>query len=433
MGMKLLRAMALASLSVFTTTAFVVATPSFAADKSDKKAEGPKISKAFSKPLAEANKALQAKDWAAALAALKTAEGISGATDYETWVIHYYMTLAYYNSGDKKSAVDAIVKAVAAKDVSEQNHLDALNLGMSLVSESQEPAKVIEFAKTYLSADAKLSDGVAHNLAFAYYQVNDYKTALEYEKKSIDLAKAAGKVPPRASYKLLQVCQSQLKDTAAVIATGEILARDYGASEDWGQYIDFQTGVIGTKGAKNKNLATAALYLYKLRVSINADSKEADYQDAADLAISQNLPNDAVVALESGIKNGTVTSAKAKATLAKAKKAVSVDLPTLVPADKAAEKSPKADPNVSVAAGYLSYNKFDDAIRVADRAIAKGGPRVNEAYLVKGVAEALQGKPTATETLAKIKGDAVLEIAAHCWSVYANRKVAAPAAATAAQ
>lgn len=432
MGMKLLRAMALASLSVFTTTAFVVTTPSFAADKSDKKAEGPKISKAFSKPLAEANKALQAKDWATALTALKTAEGISGATDYETWVIHYYMTLAYYNSGDKKSAVDAIVKAVAAKDVAEQNHLDALNLAMSLVSETQEPAKVIEFAKTYLTADAKLSDGVAHNLAFAYYQVNDYKSALEYEKKSIELAKAAGKVPPRASYKLMQVCQSQLKDTAAVIATGEILARDYGASEDWGQYIDFQTGVIGTKGAKNKNIVTAALYLYKLRVAVNADSKEADYQDAADIALGQNLPNEGVVALEAGIKNGTVTSAKAKATLVKAKKAVSADLPTLVPAEKAAEKSPKADPNISVAAGYLSYSKYDDAIRVAERAIAKGGPRVNEAYLVKGVAEALQGKSSATETLAKVKGDAVLEIAAHCWSVYANRKTAA-APAPAAQ
>ncbi|MGB8601441.1 MAG: hypothetical protein WCD42_04515 [Rhizomicrobium sp.] len=428
MGMKFLRAVALASLSAFTMTAFVGHTPTFAAEKDKEKAEGPKISRAFSKPLQEANKALQVKDWAAALTALKGAEALTGATDYETWVTHYYMALAYYNSGDKKSAADAIVKAVDAKDVPEQNHQEALGLAMSIVSETLEPAKVIEFAKAHLPADAKLSEGVAHNLAYAYYQVNDYKTSKEYELKALDAAKAVGKTPIRSEYKLLQVNQSQLKDTAGVIETGAILASLYNSTEDWGQYIDLQTGMIGTKGAKNKNLATAALYLYKLRVVVNADSKEVDYQDAADLALSQNLPNDAVTALEAGIKNGAVTSAKAKATLAKAKKAVSVDLPTLTPAEKAAEKSPKADPNISVAAGYLSYAKFDDAERVSDRAIAKGGPRVNEAYLVKGVAEALQGKPTAADTLGKVKGDQVLEIAARSWIVYATRKTTAPAA-----
>ena len=136
---------------------------------------------------------------------------------------------------------------------------------------------------------------------------------------------------------------------------------------------------------------------------------------------------------------GALTSSKSDqcrfATLAKANTRAKGDEAALAAADAAAAKLPNAKGDVSVAEGYYGYGRFADAARVAARAVAKGGPQLNEALLLLGAAQVAQGDDaSAAATFAKVKGDASLERVAAIWTIYATRKygkTAAPAAAPA--
>jgi hypothetical protein len=87
-----------------------------------------------------------------------------------------------------------------------------------------------------------------------------------------------------------------------------------------------------------------------------------------------------------------------------------------------------------VAEDYYGYGKYADTVRVAQRAIAKGGVKAAEAQLLLGIAQAQLGdNAAATQSLALVKGDPALERASHLWTIYTTRKsvqaVAAPAPA----
>jgi hypothetical protein len=174
----------------------------------------------------------------------------------------------------------------------------------------------------------------------------------------------------------------------------------------------------------------AALYLYRLRLTAGAETPADEYLLVADLALALRYPGEAQKALQQGIAAGTLSQASAAAALNKANAQVRADEPTLPAADAAAAKSPSANGDVSVAEDYYGYDKFADVVRVAQRAIAKGGPKALEARLLLGVVQARQGdNATAAQSLALVRGDVALERAAQLWTLYATRKYGRTAAA----
>ena len=103
MKKNLVRAVLVASLSLFIAGAAFTPTPAVAA--SSAKDDGkPKLSKAAAKPLSDAQKAFNAKDFATMLAKTKEAQALPNLTDYDTYIVNYFMGLAYFNAGDKVSA-----------------------------------------------------------------------------------------------------------------------------------------------------------------------------------------------------------------------------------------------------------------------------------------------------------------------------------------
>jgi hypothetical protein len=422
-----LRAILFASMTMFAAGAVATTMPAYAADKAAD--TGPKVSKAFSKPLSEANKALQAKDWPTAVTKLKEAELLPDGTDYDKWITEYYLSQALYHTNDHDGALAAALKALVLKDVPAEDHQMALDFALAIAIDNNNFAKMDELVKTYITPDSKQRPEVLHNITALYLNNNDFQNASLFAKRAVAAAQAAGKRPERGTYRALLIAQNRLKDTAGEVATARALANLYNSSEDWSQYLDFQMGMLGTKGAKGKSLEVGALFLGRLRLASGADSKAADYQDIAEVAEGQHLPGDAVKALDTASAKGALNGPKATALMAKVRAEAKRDEATLGLAEAAAAKAPKGDGDVSVAEGYYSYGRYADAERVAASAVAKGGAKQQEAYLLLGAAQAMQGKNTdASATLAKVT-DAALGVAADAWVAYATRQPPAPASA----
>ncbi|MDE2133352.1 MAG: hypothetical protein KGM97_01485 [Alphaproteobacteria bacterium] len=421
MKKNLVRAVLVAGLSVFFAGAALTAAPAAAANTSK-----PQVSKAVSRPLSEAQKAFTAKDWPTMLAKLKDAQAIANLTDYDQYVINYFMGLALYNSGDKTGSTPYFLAAAESKSAPPDEQTTALRIALDLENDAKNYAKVIELGQQAAKA-GPLESNVAAIVAIAYYNTNDYANAKGYAQKSIDAVTAAGKTPERAAYQVVLMVQNRQKDIPGETKTLEIMSNLYGESEDWGNLIDVS---LSSLPAGSKAREVAALFMYRLRLTVGADTAAADYVLMGDIALGLHYPGDAVNALQKGLDSGKLSQAKAAGPLAKANAAARADEGTLASADAAAAKSASSNGDISVAEDYFGYGRFADAARVAQRAIAKGGAKTTEAQLLLGVAQAQQGdNAAAVQSLASVKGDGALERAAHLWTLYATRKYGKPAAA----
>ena len=135
MKKNLVRAVLVASLSLFIAGAAFTPTPAVAAGA--KESSGPKLSKAAAKPLADAQKAFAAKDWALMLAKVKEAQALSNLTDYDTYIINYFMGLAYFNAGDKASATPCFVAAAESTAAPPEERNNALRIAVELENEAK--------------------------------------------------------------------------------------------------------------------------------------------------------------------------------------------------------------------------------------------------------------------------------------------------------
>ncbi|MBU6296915.1 MAG: hypothetical protein KGJ79_04815 [Alphaproteobacteria bacterium] len=427
MKKRLVRAVLVAGLSVFAAGAVLTATQAVAAS-SDSDKDAPKISRSINKPISDAQKALQTKDWATALADLKEAQGASDLTDYDKYIINYFTGLAAYNSGDKATATTAFLAAAESTAAPASEHASVLRIAMELQNEADNYAKVIELAK--LSEQAgPLDPTVAGIVASAYYNSKDYANAQKYAQQSIDGDLKAGKIPDHTAYQIVLLSQNRQKDIPGETKTLETMAQDYGNADDWGNLLDISLSTLPTSSKGFREIG--ALFIYRLRTLVGATTSAEDYKLSAQLALGLRDPGDAQRALEQGLSKGAVNQATVGALLQKANAAARTDEPSLPAAEAAAAKSKSGKEDVLVAEGYFGYGKYADAIRVARRALAKGGREAIEAQMLIGAAQASSGDNAAAQSLAAVKGDPILERAAQLWSLYATRKYGLAAAAPA--
>jgi len=421
MKKNLVRAVLVAGLTVLFASATFTAT-SAAADDSAK----PKISRALSKPLSDAQKAFQAKDWPTMIAKMKEAQAVADQTDFDKYVVNYYSGLAYYNGGDMAAATTFFLAAAESTVASAEDHANALHIALDLENQAKNYAKVIELGQT-AEKDGVLNSAAAAELSVAYYNTADYANAKLYAQKSIDADNAAGKMSDRAAYQVVLMSQNRQKDIPGELGTLGIMAKNFGDPEDWGNFVDVSLGTLPTSPSRE----VAALYFYRLRLTVGAKTKAEDYLLMCELTLGLRYPGEAQRALQTGLKAGVLdqTQAKVAAALNKANAAARADEPTLPVADAAAAKSASATGDVSVAEDYFGYGQYADAARVAQRAIPKSGPKAVEAQLLLGVVQVVQGDNAAgAQSLAAVKGDAGLEKAAQAWILYATRKYGQPAA-----
>jgi Tfp pilus assembly protein PilF len=421
MKMKILRAMAIACLPLFAASVAVATAPASAAEKNT-----PQPSSDLKKPLGEAYKLLQAKDWTNAIAKLKECEP-KISTDYDKYLVYTFLAISYNNLGDVKSAADAFAHAAEAKDIPESDRQETIRKAIQINKDAQNFAKAIEIAKANYNFNGPVEEAISALVSECYYFQNDFSNAAVYAQKAIDAATAAGRIPNQKNFVILLNSQGQSKNLAGQIVTLESLVRYYGSPEDWSKLIlvsldEVSRAKVDKSAVANKSKDVASLFLLRLELVANPEMPTDDYLDAAVLADGLRFYGETVRFLNAGKAKG-LNNPNASRLLSVAAGDAKNDEATLAQAESVAAKGATAALDVSVAEDYFGYGRYADAERVVNRAIGKGGVKKLEALLLLGAIQAIQGKnDAAAASFNQVKGDPALEVAAKAWNIYATRK-----------
>ncbi|HEY7979515.1 MAG TPA: hypothetical protein VID67_15095 [Rhizomicrobium sp.] len=373
-----------------------------------------KVGKEVGAPLTVAQKAMAAKDWAGAIAAIKQAQAIPNQNAYETYTINKFLTIAAINAQDFATATTAALAAADSPAMPDEDKKDMYHNALLLSVQAKQYDVAVKYVPALDQMNA-LDDAMAAAAAVAYYNVKDNTNAQKYAQKSLDLSKAAGKSPEPNAQIILGNIQGK-SDPDAARRSVEAIVLSTNNKDDWGRLID--------DALSHKANSIDALYLYRLRMQVGAMQKADDYIITAELASQQKLDKEAAAAYEQGISAGTLTAGQAGKDYSHEKSMAAQDAGVLSQAAAAASRSKSGEDSLRVGEDYWGYGRYADAEAMARQALAKGGVKDSgEANMLLGASLVAQGKiDEGRATFAKVSGNEVRMRAAHLWDLYAQVK-----------
>jgi alkylhydroperoxidase/carboxymuconolactone decarboxylase family protein YurZ len=397
--------------ALMSATAVIATTPARAADK---------VSSAVAKPLAEASKALAAKDYPGALAAIQQAQAVPSQTPYDTYMINKFLAVTEINLKDMTAATKPAEDAADSPAIPDEDKKDMLHNAMLLASNAQDYAKAVSYGQK-LDQAGGLDDQTQAMMAVAYYNLKDIPNAKVYAQKSIDAAKAAGKQPNEAALQIVMSAQAAT-DQGAAEGTLEQIVLTYNRPDDWDQLIGVS---LGTKGITNAD----ALNMYRLLYIQGPMKTGDDYTYMGSVAEAQRNFVEARNVWRAGVAAGKISGNPG---LSKASGEAAGDEKIIDQAISAASKSKKGEDGMQIAQDLWGYGRYAEVESIATAAKAKGAIKdPGEADVLIGMAQIAQGKYDAgIATLSQVSGGAARTRTAHLWTIYAQAKQKSGGAAT---
>jgi tetratricopeptide (TPR) repeat protein len=339
----------------------------------------PTLSERTFKKLAEAQAAVDAKNFQGAIAILNQMVAEKGLNGNELGQIHNMFAYAYFSMENYDRAIYHYEQIVAQGDeVPEGLEVGTLYSLAQLYFVTEKYQKSLDYMRLWL---AKANNPGAEPHIFmgqVYYQMKDYRNAVGQIEEGIRIARERG-VPVKENWwQLLAFLYYEQEKWPKVVEVLEVLVRDFPKREYWIQLA----GVYGQEGMEKKQLyAMEAAHAAKLL------NKDTDILSFAGLLMQDEVPYRAARYLEQGMKDGVVPrSSKNLQTLGQAwQVAQSVDkaLPVF---QEAARSADDGEIYARLASLYLEKDDYKNCIEAADNALKRGGlKKVQSTHVVRGM------------------------------------------------
>lgn len=379
-------------------------------------ADTPHVSAAVGKQLTVAQKAIEAKDWTGAKAAIAAAQQLPDRTPYDDYMIARMSIYPDVQSNDlagATAAAQAAADSPAQPDAEKQSNLKYATM---LSVNAQQYDKGLAYAKAFAATNP--TDPASQTiLAQAYYGAKDYADAIAIEQKQVDAAAAAHKVPDRNTLEILMSAQAGMKDEAGAEKTLETLIADYNDPNNWAQMLDI---ALGTKGIRDLDVLWLGRLMFLVVPNISPSDASAIGQTASHLAFYGDA--------QAAQQHGGTGFPNADANAAKDKKTIQAQI--------AAGQKQGGQYNVKLAEALYGYGMYPQAEAAARLAMQKGGATdPSEPPMVLGESLAAEGKYddalAAFNQVGNAGGPATPRIV-RLWTYYVTAKKNPPAPATAA-
>jgi tetratricopeptide (TPR) repeat protein len=387
-----------------------VASPVVAKEKPAAPAKGPNLSKEFRAAAQPLQKAMTAKDFAAAKAALPAAQAAATTPDDK----YYTGLFGYQIAANLKDTPGTITYAQAMLDsgvapVDQQGSINFL-LGRETY-----------FAKDYVKALAYLNESIrlgnkppellimAADISFKQKQ---YLPGLAYAEQGITAQKAAGQPVPQDWYERALSAAYNAKSGPELVKWGGMLVKAYPTATNW------RSTLVLYRDSKQMD-GQITLDLYRLMRATKSIAGERDYYDYAAIASERGLPGEAKAVVDMAVSSDAklATSKNLAELRSAAVPKIAADVASLAASEKAAAASPAARPTIGTADAYMSYGQYAKAIPLYRSALTKTGADADVVNTRLGIALAMSGdKEGARAALSAVKG-ARAEIAA-LWMIY---------------
>lgn len=378
-------------------------TPAWAAKK-EKPAEAPAgyapkdLSKEFRAPVADAQKAIAAKDYATAQAKLAEAAPLAKTPD-EKWTLgtlKLQIGQATQNTALQREALDDLVASGTGPADMKPKYLYYQG---SLAYNAGDYAKAIAALNAaeqagYVDKDAngQPTENTELMLAEAYFKTNQNQQGLAQVEKAVQAAKAAGQKPPIEWYRRAASVAYQAKMAPDVMKWTRMELVDYPTPENWRNAL-----IIYGDSAHLED--QAELDRLRLQRAAGALTGERDYYEYAMLADKLGLPGEAKAVVDEGLaKKAFDSNSKAVNDIA-AKEAprIAEDKASLAKSEKSAATAANGKVAQGTADAYIGYGNYAKAAELYRLALQKGGVDANLVNTRLGIALALSGQKDAAK------------------------------------
>ena len=397
--MKKYRAiLAALNLAVLVAAASVPASSVLAAD------EG-KVSTKLGKPVTDAQRALQAKQWDQALSKLREADAIGDKTAYDQFMINQLYAAAY--QGQKKYGEAAAVyeKLIESGRLSDAQKDQYTKLIAQLYLQVRNNAKSTEYLERWLKAHPNDTEMTAL-LAQSQYQAGQFKRAMDTLTELVKASERAGARPKEDWLKLMYSIAFKLNDDrkghddrkdqgmqagpppqgmdaqgmgappapapsmdSVTVDVLEKLVRYYPSPAYWQSLL--------LSGLKQQRMSDMSRFqLDRLVLSVGIMKSSNDFIELAQLSRNFGLPGEALRVLDKGYASGAIGSGPGKDREDRLKAAVVKEVEKqkseLAGLEAKARSAPTGQEDATLGEIYLSYGQYPQAVEALERAIKKG-------------------------------------------------------------
>ncbi len=386
---------------------------------------GPKVklTKKVDKPLGEAQKARDAKNWEEVLVKVAEAEAVPvEKSEYDKYWMNEFKGIAHANLNKFPEAIAELDAGFNSPCMADDDKALRAKVLLQLAYQGKDYAKAVEYGKLAVKLNPSEPEMI-NWLANSYFQLDDNQNARVTMADYISKMEAGSKPPDEQSYRILQTACLRLKDDACVVEQIEKLVTRYPKPAYWQDLVNSLLRVSKSDGE--------LLNILRLADGVGAMDQASYYTEMGQLAMAQGLPGEAQSIIEKGMKNGALNAAQrekehAGRILADSKQAVALDKSTLEKQDAAARAKPTGDADTKLGAAYLSYGMNDKAVEALQRGIGKGSVKnPDEAGMLLGIAYLrMNNKEEATKAFQTVKQNPTMARIAKLWVLHMERPAA---------
>jgi len=364
---------------------------------------GPTLRPEAAKPLAAAQEAIRASQFADALARIAEVEAMPALTPYEQYIVLRFKGPALFGNGDQAGSLALFEKMLASPLLPPADKAGLAESTIKLALQLKKYDSAQALMKTYLD-----DRGPSAEIANLYPQVlsvqGDHAAVIAVLLPRLVADEAARRTTPEATLRLLASSQNQVKDSAGYLATLARLAGSTGKTDYWDELIN---RTVRKDGFADDRLR---LDVYRLRQVVGIVLEGDEIGDMAYRASQAGLPAEAQALLDAGYKGGLLGKGPNAAADEKLRESVTKsaaqDRATLAESEAAAGKAANGNALYGLGMALSATGAHERGLALITQGVAKGGlRRPDDAQLHLGVVALRAGQAGQAKTaFAAVKG-----------------------------
>jgi len=373
------------------------------------------------KPIQAAIELLKSKKGKEALAKVREAQAVGDRTPYENYLVERVLGQAAATAGEPAIAARAFENVATSPSTPEGERRQFLAAAASQYYLVKNYAKTAELAARYFK-----EGGTEKSMRTIYVQAlylgNDFAGAAKELTKDLEAEEQAGRRPTEEQLQLLANSCTQIKDAACYGKAMEMLVAHYPKREYWLSVI---YGIATRPGFSER----LALDLARIKLETGTVRSADEYLDAAQLALQDGFPIEAVRIIDKGYASGVLgtgaEAARHKRLKDMAAKNLAEDKKALARVDEsqaAAAKDGRALFNEGF--NYVLLGKAEQGLAMMEKGIrdVKAFRRLEHAKLQLGYAHHLAGQnQRAIQVLKTVQGTDGAAALARLWVIRLSR------------
>jgi len=387
----LLVALGSSALPFAATSAYAADTPPAAAPKETIRVE-------IGKPLTEAQELIGKKDYAAALAKVKSLDAVPNKTPGEIFMIDRTNAIIASSTNDNALLAKSFDGMINSKRLSDADVLKFTDGMASTYFNSKDYPNAKIWVERYLALD-KSNPQIYNLLARILYLQDDNAGAAKQLDEVIKADEAAGRTTPEDTLRLQASAYQKVKDKAGYKTVLERLVKSYPSKDYWADLL-YQTE---TKPGFSDRLR---LDEYRLEFAVGNLNETGRFVEMIQLLQLAGIPGEAKKVVDKGYADNVLGTGKDAARHKQLRdqvyKQAADDAKSLSDGEAQAQKSKTGTGLLNIGYNYTVYGQFDKGIAMMEQGIAKGGlknPDVEKLRL--GVAYLKSGNRTKAEEVFK--------------------------------